>query len=846
MLKKIIFITAALLLAALGVSAQDTATIYGRVYLDDNSNDYFAVAISDKNTGITVSPNSQGYYQLKVPAGDTAYIVFYNFADRREFKINPLPKDGTYKLNVTLIATLVGKETELKFKRQRPQISIPTIIKSPTIGGNIESILATLPGVQQTNELSSQYNVRGGNFDENLIYVNGMEVFRPQLVRAGQQEGLSFINPAMVQSVHFSAGGFQAKYGDKLSSVLDVEYKRPDSLAGSILASFLGLEGHVEGTDRDLGWSRDSQIHFRYVLGVRYRSNGYILSTQDVQGSYNPRFYDVQSLLSYDFSKMSSLTWYVNAASNQYIVTPQSQETSFGTATNALQLFVGFAGRDGLSYSSLTNSLKYKHDGDRLSYNFLGAAYTIIESEEFDVEGAYRLSQLDNRLGSETFGQPIATLGTGYFINHGRNELVANIQSIAHRGSYKLVNADLEWGAKYQIESIDDKYREWRYEDSAGFNISPIDTVPDAIILSSFVSSQNTLNSHRWMGYVQNTDTFGEADSKNITYGVRANYWTVNDQWVYSPRVQYTHVLNKAYNEGIKTDKDLYTKYDSLKKKDITLKAAVGYYYQPPFYRELRGFDGQLNKDVKAQRSIHFVAGSEYEFDAFDRPFKFSSELYYKKLDYMIPYLVDNVRIRYFSDRLSKGYATGADFRLNGEFIEGLESWMSLSFLKTDEKIAYTNGAGQELETDYLRRPTDQRFSFSILFQDQLPSDSSYKVNLNLVYGSNVPYYLSQSERFVEGFEIPAYRRVDIGFSKEFVHQKATRQQLADKLITTEEKHHWAKGFKSVWLSLEIFNLFQINNTISYIWVKDLNNNTYGVPNYLTGRRINLKLLLSI
>lgn len=841
MLKKIITITAAILLTALGAFAQGRATVYGSVYFNGTGGDYDEVTISIEGSATQpAKPDQYGSYTISIPTGKEVVLIFDNFSDKKRVVIPALKPGQKYKLNVTLSTYVKGTDIVITGGRKDTlPIRVKDIQKFAGPGG-FEMILKTLPGVSSGNELSSQYNVRGGNFDENLVYVNGMEVFRPQLVRAGQQEGLSFINPAMIKSISFSAGGFEAKYGDKLSSVLDVEYKTPDSLAGSVLASFLGFETHVEGTGKDIGWGSDSINRFKFVIGLRYRSNGYVLSSQDVQGRYNPRFYDFQTLLSYDFSKTSSISWLFNGASNQYLVEPQSQETSFGTATTALQLFVGFAGRDGLNYTTVTNSLKYKlKPSNRTTLTFMGAAYNINEREIFDVEGAYRLSQLDNRLGSSTFGQPIATLGTGYFINHGRNELSANIYSLSHRGRYAHADGALEWGAKYQIEGIDDKYREWRYEDSAGFNISPIDTIPGQITLSSYVSSKNTLNSHRWMGYVQNSSVLnGEAESMKLTYGVRANYWSVNDEWVVSPRVQYTFEPNKDFNRGIL--------FDSLKRKDITIKLATGYYYQPPFYRELRNFEGQLNKNIKAQRSIHFLAGAEYQFRAWGgRLFKFTSDVYYKKLDYMIPYLIDNVRIRYYAENSSRGYAAGTDFRINGEFIEGLESWLSLSFLKTDEKIGYIDTLGEKRETGYLRRPTDRRFGLSILFQDELKTDSTFKVHLNLVYGSNLPFYLKDS-RYIQGYEIPAYRRVDVGFSKEYIYtpEKETTKNGVSRV--TPSKHNFAKPFKSVWMSLEVFNLFQINNTASYLWVKDLNNNTYGVPNYLTGRRLNLKLLLTL
>jgi hypothetical protein len=681
---------------------------------------------------------------------------------------------------------------------------------------------------QSGGELSSAYNVRGGNFNENLVYVNDIEVYRPFLVRSGQQEGLSFINPDMVDHLTFSAGGFSARYGDKLASVLDVKYKQPDSFNATITAGLMNNGVHIEDK---IG------TRFTYIVGMRYRTTRLLLNSLDVAGSYQPKAYDFQSYMTYRLSSKLSLSWLSTASNNEFLLEPASRQTSFGTVQNAFRLFVEFDGAQLMTYSTFLNGLAFEYKKDSAnSIKFISSYYTTKEREHFTVEGGYRLDQLENNLGSDDFGESRNTLGIGYFINNARNDLEAQVLNHKIMGKHILKNGKFEWGVKYQEENIDDVLKEWDYNDSAEHNVRQTRSTEDDLILDNFLKSRVKLNSYRVMGYVEHSFLVRERTDLYAYLGVRSHYWSLNDENVISPRAQISFRPNKPYNVGLSTKDSTLTvdQYDSLKKRDWVLRAAAGYYYQPAFYRELRDPQGVINRDLKAQKSIHFVLGGDMDFKAWDRPFRFIGEVYYKDMDRLVPYYLDDVRIRYTAQNASEAYAAGIDARVNGEFIKGLESWVNMSLLETKEKITYEDSeTGETLTTNYIRRPTDQIFNFAILFSDELPSDSTFKMHLNMVYASGLPYYFGGDLRHIENWTIPAYRRVDIGFSKViFDEQTKNRKRL--------------KSVKSLWLGLEVFNLLEINNTISYIWVSDVQNNVYGIPNHLTGRRFNLRLIVRL
>ena len=762
------------------------------IYSSDNK--YFAYSDASGNFNIVVKT-------------DEEVVVICSYASQNKLKKFDPNISRSFEWNIVFESAI-----DLKTHTVRPDLDrvVPGKIvldprkveRFPVV--QFEQILKSVGlGVSQSaGELSSAYNVRGGNFDENLIYVNDIEIYRPFLVRSGQQEGLSFINPDMVNNLQFSAGGWQAQYGDKMASVLDVEYRRPTSYGTRARLSLLGVEFQTENASKN--------ERLTYMIGARYRTNQYLLGSLDVQGDYKPRFFDLQSLVTYRIRK----GWQA-----------ESQTTSFGTVRDALRLYIGFGGQELMQYQNTVQALtlKYRPNSEN-EFKWITSYYNSNEIEHVTVEGAYFLDQLESNLGSSSFSEPKLRLGQGYFINHARNDLLAQVAntSLIGRHSHKL--GTTKWGLKGQYENINDQLKEWRYNDSAGYRVPNNDNFD----FDRYVNAKNTFSSARFIAYVQNTQFVNQAYNLRVNYGIRSNYWTFNNQNVISPRIQLSFEPFKKFNDTLKQYRT--DQFDSLKKKDLQLTAAFGYYYQPPFYRELRDFDGLVNQNLKAQRSIHFVVGSDYNFEAWGRPFKWISEVYYKKMDNLVPYTLENVRIRYYAQNSSKGYATGFDTRVNGEFISGLESWFNFSILSTKENITYTDERGNIVESGYIRRPTDQRVNFSILFQDELPMNPSYKMNLNLIYGSRVPYFLTGNARYLEGNSIPPYRRVDIGFSKSIIEEGKTTN----------------KKIKSMWLSLEVFNMLQINNTISYIWIKDISNNTYGVPNYLTGRRVNLKVFIKL
>ena len=818
-----------LLLSYLTGYSQNTARIKGRVI----SSDFKAISnafLKVKETGITTYSNTEGKYEIEVPANETITLQVNYLKATQSKTIEPITLGKTKSLNIVLDATGILKGVDV---RGEVTYSAPSVIRLKpkklerfaNTGGFEQVLKGSVLGISTAGgELSSGYNVRGGNFDENLVYINDIEVYRPFLVRSGQQEGLSVINADLIDYVEFSAGGFEAKYGDKLSSVLDIRYKQPDSFAATVHLSLLGANLHFQ--------DKSKNNRFSYLVGSRFRSNQYLLGSLDVQGDYKPRFYDIQALFKYRFTTDLSLSYLTSFSQNRYLVVPQSRTTSFGNINSALSLFIAFGGQELMQYSTYLNALNLNYTpSEKLNLKLNASTYSTTEREHFTVEGAYRLSELENNLGSDDFANERRVLGFGYFIDNARNDVRAQVVSTSHKGSYFYGKSKLQWGVRFVNEQITDRLNEWRYNDSSEYNITTLRDTGDnnSILLDERLKANISLNSFRTMAYLQNTHNLNPANSARLTYGLRTNYWTFNEQNVISPRVQFSFKPNKKFNDSLaKTDRD------TLSKRDWTVKLASGVYYQPPFYRELRDLTGQINNNLKAQKSIHLVAGGDMDFIAWGRPFKFITEAYYKHLDNTVPYVIDNVRIRYLAENAGRGYSAGLDGRVNGEFIEGIESWVNVSLLSTQERLKYENDQGETVLSDWLRRPTDQRFNFSILFQDELPSNPSYKLNVGIYYGGRLPFYFDGSNRYKEGFSIPAYRRVDIGFSKVIFDPYSERRP---KLF---------KGAESLWMSLEVFNLLQVNNTISYVLVKDFQNNVFGVPNYLTGRRLNLRFILKI
>lgn len=728
------------------------SSINGKV-LDSEKTPISNAFIKIKGTAISTYSTVDGNFSFNVPSNKILIVQISLSTETIEKKIGPFLANKEYKQNFNLKSS-ISLETAIVIgdkNRDRPLIKIdPKKLEyfSNTSGFEQKLKLIGIGISSGGGELSSGYSVRGGNFDENLVYVNDIEVYRPFLVRSGQQEGLSVINPEMVDQVEFSAGGFQAKYGDKLSSVLDIKYREPDTLRYTIQASLLGSSLHFE--------NRSKNKRFSYLVGARFRANQYLLGSLDVQGDYKPLFFDLQTLLKYRLKSNLSLSYLSTLSQNRYLVSPQSQQTSFGNINSAISLFIAFGGNELMQYTTWMNALSLDYKPKKnITLKFNTSSYTTTEREHFTVEGAYRLSELETNFGSDDFANEKALLGIGYFIDHARNDLEAQVYSATHKGRYIGKNSTLQWGVGFKNEQISDRLKEWRYNDSSEYNITTINTQDKpAIVLDEFLKANIDIQSYRINGYIQNSQYINKSSNTKVTYGIRTNYWNYNQENVISPRMQFSWEPNKKYNDSTKLK---YGTSDTIQtKRDWLLRFASGYYYQPPFYRELRRLDGTLNPSIKAQRSIHFVFGGDMNFEAWGRPFKFISELYYKHQDRMIPYIVDNVRIRYLAENSSQGYATGLDARVNGEFVEGIESWFNFSILQTKERLYYTDNNGSEQLSDWLRRPTDQRLNFSIMFQDELPSNPSYKLNLSLVYGSKMPFFFNAENRQNPGFKIPS------------------------------------------------------------------------------------------
>lgn len=789
------------------------------------------VTVSVINENIVGLTNENGYYKITVNANKPIKLRFNYFGSKGEnFDIPALKSKEKYELNVNLNIGLVLGPVEIKEERYREQISSFTIDAkqlsvNPSPIPGVEQILKTLPGVSSNNELSAQYNVRGGNFDENLVYVNDIEIYRPFLPRSGQQEGLSFIHSDLVKSIKFSAGGFEAKYGDKMSSVLDIKYKDPKKTTSSINIGLLGVQASTEGASKNL--------RFTYLIGARYWSNKYVVSSLDTKGDYQPSFTDVQALLTYHLRSDLSFSILSSYAQNRYFLVPTDRQTTFGTVKQALQLNVYFDGADLMEYRTTTTAASLVYNPTRkLQLKLISSMFYSNENELFTIEGAYRLSELETDQGSTNFGRAKSLRGVGYFINNARNGIEATVINVGHRGSYNKGKNNIQWGAFVQTENINDKLKEWNYRDSAGFAQPTL--INGQLVLLDYLRTSISLNTFRLNAYVQNTRVLNSQNNMVLTYGIRSNWWSFTNENVISPRFQFSFEPNKKHNKKIFETNKTDTNWTSKMRKNWIIKASYGWYYQTPFYRELRGFDGTLNPNIKSQKSIHYVLGAEMNFKAWNRPFKFTAEAYYKDLSNLIPYEIDNVRIRYFADNISRGYATGIDLRVNGEFVRGTESWASLSLMNTQEIISGQKTKAGILESErFVPRLTNQALQFAILFQDYFPNNPSYKVNLMLVYGSGFPFGIPDQNRYNDINTMPSYRRVDIGFTKDLI---------AMNLKPKQRNTFFKKNIKYANIAVEVFNMLGVDNTISYTWLQDATAQTWAVPNYLTSRRLNVRL----
>ncbi len=795
--------------------AQSMARVIGKVVSEAGEAIPFST-ISVKGTTIGVSSNHLGLFQITVPSSDSITLQVSSLGFANKTIILALAPGERKELIVTLatesqtIDAVSVVATQKQFGNIE-RIEHKDIKHIPNASGSFEAILKSMPGVSSANELSSQYSVRGGNFDENMVYVNDVEIYRPFLIRSGQQEGLSFINSDMVESVEFSAGGFNAEFGDKMSSVLNIRYRRPSENAAKAEFSLLGASALAEGT---LAGNR-----FTHLTGIRYKTSEYLLGTLDEKGDYKPTFLDFQTNLNYRISPKLQLTLLGNYSSNSYQFTPRERETRFGTFTNALQLKVFYEGQEVNRFETAQGSLAAEYrPTESVMLKFIAGSYVARESETFDILGQYLINELDNTLGSSTYGDSAINVGIGGFLTHARNFLDVFIARAEHIGTYATGSSRLKWGIRFQREIMDESIREWELIDSSGYAI-PYNG--NQLIMSHWLKSVNSTATNRVNAFVQNGVKFNIGNLQaSTTIGVRVSYWDYNKNITLSPRG--------------------YLMITPAGLKNLSFHLSGGYYHQPPIYKEFRDAQGNLNRNIRSQEAIHIVLGSEYQFESWNRPFKFQAEVYHKILNNIIPYKVDNVRVRYAGDNLANGYAQGIDLKINGELVEGAQSWASISIMRTYEDMkndSYQNEQGQTVHPGYYPRPTDQRLGFGVFFQDYVPNRPNLRVHLSGHYGTGLPFSMPRTDRYDLVGRMPSYKRVDMGFTA----------ILKDKKGSNFNYLKTQKWLESFWIGLEIFNLFDFNNTISYLWVQTVANQSnqsglYAVPNYLTSRRLNLKL----
>jgi len=810
------------LLFVWGFSYAQMGRIKGIIF-DENNNPIENVNISYLNK--LAKTNENGFYEFVLPSNQKITLVFSHVSFKKITSTLQLKSNEDFEFNLVMNnkAEQMGEVIVVNNRKRIQGITSlePEVIrKIPGANSGVENILKTLPGVYSNNELSTQYAVRGGNYDENLVYVNEIEVYRPFLIRSGQQEGLSFTNTDLVQNVDFSAGGFQSKYGDKLSSVLDITYRRPTKFGIAAEASFLGGSLAVDAVSKNQKWTA--------LTGVRYRDNSLLVNSQETQTNFRPSFADVQTNVTYTASTKWQWSFLGNISQNKYNYKPLSRQTNFGTLSEPIALQVYYEGQEKDKYDTYFGAMKSAYTiNDNNILKFIASTYHTLEQEYFDIDAAYYLGEVDSNIGSETFGNVTYSRAVGSQLSHARNDLDALIVNAEVKGFHTVKKHQIEWGFKYTREDIRDRIVEWEVIDSAGFalnppriylpkNNQPYNPYVGPLVPYQNVRATNFVTINRFSGYTQWSlkDKIGNSE---VWYnvGIRMHQWQVASENSYgisqvtiSPRAQF----------AIKPDWD----------KDMVFRISGGLYHQPPFYRELRDQNGAIQPNVKAQTSIHFVIGNDYSFKMWNRPFKMVTEAYYKMLSDVNPYTLDNVRIRYAANNNAIAYAQGFDMRLNGEFVPGTESWFSFGYLKTEENID---------NKGYIARPTDQRLKFGILFQDFMPNIPSVKLYLNLVYNTGLP---GGSPSYANPYDyqnrLPDYRRADVGFSYVFTEKNAERP-----------KGHWMKKYKDLSAGFEIFNMFNNQNTITNTWVRDVyTKNQYGIPNYLTSRVFNIKLAVKL
>jgi hypothetical protein len=802
----------ALLLCTAGLQAQTVAPVLTGIVRDDAGQPLELVSVVVEGTNNGAQTNPKGEYRVSLPASGKAVVVFSSLgfeSIRRSVSAAPYRLDVVLRSKSIEVKEVVKRDDRARYEAGSVFLDPAKAVELPSTIGGIEGLIKTFVG--SNNELTSQYSVRGGNYDENLVYVNDFEIYRPYLTRSGQQEGLSFINTDLVSGVNFSLGGFAARYGDKMSSVLDVTYRRPKRSAGSAMASLLGFSAHLEGL------SKNDKL--TYVVGLRQKSNQYLLQAQPTKGVYNPTFTDIQGLVNYKINPRWEVEAIANYARNRFTFFPEEATTSFGVINQAYQLRVFYTGSEIDQFDSRFAGISTTwRPNNKLRLKWLLSGFQTDEKETYDIGGEYLLGELETDLGKETFGNIKTYLGTGIIQNYARNYLQVNVGTAAHRGSLSAGKHFLQWGLDVAGTRINDKLYEWERRDSAGFT-QPYN--PDVLTMRRFYRSAADLDYMRYSGFVQ--DNIRPFDSLDLTVsaGVRYTYNTLNGEGIVSPRVQLA--------------------YKPEWKRDIIFKAAGGLYAQPPFYREMRNLQGDVNQTLKSQKSAHFVLGSDYNFRWGKRPMKFTTEVYYKNMWDLVPYEYDNVRIRYFGTNNAVGYAYGGEVRLYGDLVPDAPSWISVGLLKTmedlkDDKIVYQNTMGADSATiypGYVPRPSDQRFMLGMYFQDYLPRNKNFRMHLNLLYSSGLPFGPPDGERYGDTLRLPDYKRVDIGFSA----------LLLDGAKKNRPSHSFFRNVESIWASVEVFNLLSIQNTLSYSWIQDqTTGGTFAVPNRLTTRLLNVKL----
>lgn len=860
-----------------------TGIVSGRV-VDKSNVGIFEAQIFLKEFPLTrTRTNVDGGFSLTITANQQVTLVIQFEEEKKYYSINVAEKE-TYnldkiKLNVQSFEgiTVQGKEKDLTIE-QLPVIDISTI---PGPQNSIERYLVYTTAARSNNELTNNYNVRGGSYEENLIYVNGFEVYRPFLTRSGEQEGMSFINPNLVSDISFSAGGFAARYGDRLSSVLDITYRTPEKFRGSFDISLLGAGIHVEDK---------VSPRFNYMVGARYQDQSYILNALPVKGAYRPRFYDFQFLTNYAITE--NLTWSVlgHFSSNDFRFAPESQDTRFGTINQSLSFRVFFEGEELTRFQTMTgaSSLKWKVN-KRTNLDLYLSVFNTDERETYDILGQYFINEVETDPSKEEFGDSVGTLGVGSFLNHARNSLQATLYTIRHEGRHDFLKVaddglefinkgSLRWGASGQFDDFYDVMSEWRMIDSVGYSIPQAPA--DKIELFEVIKAQNTFQTFRSTAFIQFERSFFKEevnkpiewtrkykDSTNTkitkTYrdtldfakkrlyfhaGLRGGYTAFNQEFYVTPRAGFSYFPAIYY----------YDQNDQLKKRSVRIHASTGLYYQPPIYRELRSFDGEVRTDVLSQKSFHLISGIDYTFEMWQRetPFKVTGELFYKYLWDVNPYQVDNVRTRYYATNDAVGYAYGMDLQMNGEFIPGMLSFFKISLLRSmedllnDDFYTYINSDGDQIipgftfnsnpvdstlnSPGFIPKPTDQWVNVATLFQDQMPGAEQFTVQLGLNYGSRLPYGPPDRVRHRDTLRQKAYFRVDIGFGYDMLYKKSNK----------DERKKFMRPFTDARISFEVFNLLGINNVLSQQWIQDTQGRYYAIPNFLTQRRFNLKLIL--